>query len=149
MHDDTSWDLESPARADASSADRLRVDGGLLRADGGTTWADLTAFQRDCLEAVARCERDGKRCDEAGIGRELEDRYPNLDHDRLYPTLTVLVGHRLLERRERAEEGRVEYVATSGACALLLDRAERLAETCGLVVVDRAGDSSAREAGDG
>lgn len=27
-----------------------------------TNWIELTAFQRDCLEAVARREHDGKTC---------------------------------------------------------------------------------------
>ncbi|WP_222918927.1 helix-turn-helix transcriptional regulator [Natrinema sp. SYSU A 869] len=159
MHDNDSRDLENPARADASPHNQLVTDGGEpsdtsrsssdLHSDGGTRWTDLTAFQCDCLEAVARLERDDKRSHEAEIVRELEHANPELNRNRLYPNLTVLVGHGLLKRRERSTDDRVEYVPTAVGQALLRARVERLAETCELVVLDRTDDATARGAGDG
>ncbi|WP_222918882.1 PadR family transcriptional regulator [Natrinema sp. SYSU A 869] len=159
MHDDESRGLESPARADASPHNQLVTDGSEpsntsrsssdLRSDGGTRWTDLTAFQCDCLEAVTRLEHDTKGSHEPEIVRELEHADPELNRNRLYPNLTVLVGHGLLERCERSADGRVEYAPTDVGRALLRARVDRLAETCGLVVVDRTDDATAREDGDG
>ncbi|SEP87082.1 PadR family transcriptional regulator [Natrinema salaciae] len=160
MQADNLRDLENPARVDAPPSNQPTEDSGEptttrppsseLRPDGGTDWTDLTAVQRDCLEAVVRLERVDERSHEAEISRELDRTYPDLNHNRLYPTLTVLVGYGLLERRERAaDDDRVEYVPTDAGLTLLRQRVERLADTCGLVTLDRSDDTTARGDGDG
>ncbi|WP_254523777.1 PadR family transcriptional regulator [Natrinema caseinilyticum] len=125
MEDHDSRGLESPARADASPHDRPR-------SDGRTTWTALTAFQRDCLEAIARRKRDGRLCDERGIAHTLGRVYPLIDRTWLYPNLTILVGRGLLSRRERPAERATEYRLTDEGRALLLQRVERFADACGM-----------------
>ncbi len=110
MHDDDPRGFEPPARADEPGSKRLV-------ADGGRRWPSLTALQRDCLEGIACLEREGEPTHEAALARELEHTYPNLDDTRLYPTITVLVGHALLERGERRGDGRVEYTPTDAGRA--------------------------------
>ncbi|ELY85970.1 helix-turn-helix domain-containing protein [Natrinema altunense] len=138
MHDDDPRGFEPPARADEPGSKRLV-------ADGGRRWPSLTALQRDCLEGIACLEREGEPTHEAALARELEHTYPNLDDTRLYPTITVLVGHALLERGERRGDGRVEYTPTDAGRALLRARIERLADACGLILVDRADGTPTRE----
>jgi len=70
------------------------------------TWIELTAFQRDCLEAVARRERTGRPCDERGIVHGLERRYPSVTRTRLEPNLRTLVGRGLLENAREPTTGR-------------------------------------------
>ncbi|WP_076147045.1 hypothetical protein [Natrinema saccharevitans] len=117
MSDHDSRDLEPPARADASAADYPSKD-------GRRAWIELTGFQRDCLEAVARRERDGKSCYPSGIAWTLEHWYPAVSRARLEPNLRALVGRGLLSKRD--DQG-VTYRLTDAGRALLLQRAERLA----------------------
>ncbi len=117
MSDHDSRDVEPPARADASAADYPSKD-------GRRAWIELTGFQRDCLEAVARRERDGKSCYPSGIAWTLEHWYPAVSRARLEPNLRALVGRGLLSKRD--DQG-VTYRLTDAGRALLLQRAERLA----------------------
>ena len=96
------------------------------------TWIELTAFQRDCLEAVARRERDGKRCYPSGITWTLERRYPRVSRARLEPNLRALVGRDLLAERDGPDERVAAYGLTGAGHALLIQRAERLAVLCDL-----------------
>jgi|GEM_PF-427688 len=125
MPNHDSRDLESPARADASLPDYPPKD-------GRRAWIELTAFQRDCLEAVARRERDGKRCYPSGITWTLERRYPRVSRARLEPNLRALVGRDLLAERDGPDERVAAYGLTGAGHALLIQRAERLAVLCDL-----------------
>jgi len=100
--------------------------------DGRRAWIELTAFQRDCLEAVARRERDGKRCYPSGITWTLERRYPRVSRARLEPNLRALVGRDLLAERDGPDERVAAYGLTGAGHALLIQRAERLAVLCDL-----------------
>jgi len=117
--------------------------------DGRTAWIELTAFQRDCLEAVTRLERTHIPAREPAIIDELERAYPNVTRTRLDPNLHVLVGHGLLEKRRRLEAHRYVYPLTDDGRALLIQRAERLAVACEIGATDSdAVDSSARGTGE-
>ncbi|WP_254525003.1 PadR family transcriptional regulator [Natrinema caseinilyticum] len=142
MQDDNSRGLESPDRSDAS----LEYDHHLSVAIR-TTWTDLTAIQRDCLEIVFRRENGGQPCDERQILRALERRSLIADRTRLYADLMVLVGRGLLSRRVRPAERTTEYRLADEGRALLLQRAERLAEICGIrtVETETATETAARE----
>ncbi|MGQ3411419.1 PadR family transcriptional regulator [Natrinema sp. LN54] len=139
MHDDDSRDLEPPARADASPPDDPITD-------GRRAWVDLTGFQRDCLEAVARCERDDRPRSPAGIIATLERRYPTVSRARLEPTLRALVARNLVARREGLPGRLPAYRLTGAGRALLIQRAERLAVLCDLRGEhgDAAGERTAR-----
>ncbi|SEQ94324.1 helix-turn-helix domain-containing protein [Natrinema salaciae] len=123
MPDDDSRDREPPARADASPRDEQT-------ADGRRAWIELTAFQRDCLEAVARRERDGYAGYPSGIKWTLEQRYPTVSRARLEPNLRALVGRGLVATRD-GRAGRVPaYRLTDAGRTLLEGRADRLAALC-------------------
>ncbi|MDS0477930.1 PadR family transcriptional regulator [Natrinema sp. 1APR25-10V2] len=141
MHDD-SQDPEYPARADVSSTN-------YPPADGRCAWIDLTGFQRDCLEAVARCERDGVVPDERAITDTLERAYPGVDRTRLEFNLRPLVGLGLLEERRLEARGDA-YPLTDAGRALLIQRAERFADACGIAAFDsETGGAGARGDGEG
>ena len=110
------------------------------------TWIELTAFQRDCLEAVARRERTGRPCDERGITHTLERRYPSVTRTRLEPNLRTLVGRGLLANRAGADD-RPTYALTDEGRALLIQRAERFAVTCGISATDRNAGAGATSSG--
>ncbi|WP_239642038.1 PadR family transcriptional regulator [Natrinema versiforme] len=125
MHDDDSRDLEPPARADASLPDDPITD-------GRRAWVDLTGFQRDCLEAIARCKRDDRPRSPAGLIATLERRYPTVSRARLEPNLRALVARGLVARREGLPARLPAYRLTGAGHALLIQRAERLATLCEL-----------------
>ncbi|WP_254762890.1 PadR family transcriptional regulator [Natrinema marinum] len=140
MSDHDSRGLQAPARAAASPASYPTTD-------GRRAWIELTGFQRDCLEAVARRERDGVATTRSGIGESLERRYPRVSPTRLGPNLRALVGRELLARRE-PDERAVTYRLTGAGRALLLQRAERLAVLCDLRGSAGVGVAAARGDGD-
>ncbi|QCS41230.1 PadR family transcriptional regulator [Natrinema versiforme] len=125
MPDDDSRDLEPPARADASPPDDPITDGRLA-------WVDLTGFQRDCLEAIARCERDDRSRSPAGLIAMLERRYPTVSRARLEPNLRALVARDLVATRDGLLGRTIDYRLTGAGRALLIQRAERLAVLCDL-----------------
>ncbi|QCW03251.1 hypothetical protein [Natrinema pallidum] len=72
------------------------------------------------------------------------------DGGRRWPPLTALQrdcleGIACLERGERRGDGRVEYTPTDAGRALLRARIERLADACGLILVDRTDGTPTRE----
>ncbi|PGF18436.1 PadR family transcriptional regulator [Natrinema sp. CBA1119] len=108
---------------------------------------ELTAFQRDCLEAVARLERDDVVPDEHAIVDTLERAYLSVTRTRLDPNLRTLVGRGLLEKRRL--EAHAEYLLTDDGRALLLQRAERFADACRIGAAEFGADEvTAREAGE-
>jgi len=134
MSDDDSRDLQNPARADASLPSHLTRN-------GRRAWVELTAFQRDCLEAVARRERDDRPCDKLGIMCTLGCTYPTVTRTRLEPNLRSLVGRGLLEDRDRSD-GATAYRLTDAGRALLLQRAERFADGCGIGAAPTGADGA-------
>ncbi|WP_226480830.1 PadR family transcriptional regulator [Natrinema amylolyticum] len=140
MHDDDSRDLEPPARADASPSDDPITD-------DRRAWVDLTGFQRDCLEAIARCERDDRSRSPAGLIATLERRYPTVSRARLEPTLRALVARDLVATRGGRPGRTTAYRLTGAGRALLVQRADRLAALCELrdSAVDEGTEPAARE----
>jgi len=86
-------------------------------------------------------------CDERAIVQTLERAYPSVERLRLDPNLRTLVGRDLLENRRL--EARAEYHLTDDGRALLLQRAERFADTCGIGAAESGADEvTARETGE-
>ncbi len=137
MYDDDSRGLESPDRSDASS-----ITSTCLLADGGTTWADLSGFQRDILEAIRRLERADETTYGLAISRELENQHDEVNHGRLYPNLDDLVDVGLVEKGE-IDRRTNNYTLTPSGRALLESRARELAAVCGLSVAATDGGGSA------
>ncbi|WP_276252971.1 PadR family transcriptional regulator [Halomontanus rarus] len=103
-------------------------------ADGGMRWADLTGFQRDIIEAVARLEDSNTERSGQAIKSVLEESHDEVLHRRLYQNLDSLIDDCLLERG--AIDGRTNrYTLTTDARRLLHDRLEQLADACGKRVV--------------
>ncbi|SER74867.1 PadR family transcriptional regulator [Natrinema salaciae] len=123
MYDDSSRGLESPDTTDASTVSDQR-----LVADGGTTWGDLTGFQRDTLEAIARLEHDDETSYGLAIKRHLEPQYGEVNHGRLYSNLDTLVERGLVEK-SAFDKRTNEYTLTGDGRRLLRQRVERLADT--------------------
>ncbi|MCU4926936.1 helix-turn-helix transcriptional regulator [Halobacteria archaeon AArc-dxtr1] len=104
-------------------------------ADGGMSWTDLTGFQRDCLEAIARVERGDETCYGLAIKRRLEStRGEEINHGRLYPNLDTLVDLDFVEK-STLDRRTNEYRLTDSARAVLIQRAERLADAAELHAV--------------
>ncbi|SDC06562.1 PadR family transcriptional regulator [Natrinema hispanicum] len=140
MYDDNSWGLECPDTTDASTVSDQRVV-----ADGGTMWSDLTGFQRDALEAIARLERDGETCYGLAIKRRLEPQHGEITHGRLYPNLDSLVDRGLVEK-SALDKRTNEYMLTSDGRGLLLQRVEHLADTCEIeIAVTDGSDDGGRD----
>jgi DNA-binding PadR family transcriptional regulator len=91
---------------------------------------DLTAFQRDLLEAIARIDRRDETPYGLGIARELETDYDEVLHPRLYSNLDDLTTMGLVERS--AVDNRTNrYDLTGDGRALLQERVETLARSLG------------------
>ncbi|AXR77708.1 PadR family transcriptional regulator [Natrarchaeobaculum sulfurireducens] len=104
-----------------------------LIADGGTSWAELTGFKRDVLEAIAQLERDGEETYGLAIKNHLEQGYSKVLNGRLYQNLDALEADGLLERDEL--DGRTNsYTLTPEAKAMLEESIRRRADACGLQV---------------
>ncbi|WP_049953999.1 helix-turn-helix transcriptional regulator [Halostagnicola larsenii] len=104
-----------------------------LLADGGIEWGDLSGFQRDILEEIARLETVGEDCYGLAIKEELEQYHDEVLHGRLYQNLDSLVDDKLLETGKI--DGRTNsYTLTSEAKALLKESVYRRAKACGLEV---------------
>ncbi|QLG50912.1 PadR family transcriptional regulator [Natrinema halophilum] len=147
MPDDETRGLEILARADASPANHRPRDG--CRA-----WIELTGFQRDCLEALARRERDGRPCYPSGIAWTLVRRYPRVSRARLEPALRALCRRGLVAAGEESPEydgpdrPATAYRLTGAGNALLIQRAERLAALCELRGVVVGGGAKPTDCGD-
>ncbi|WP_239647675.1 PadR family transcriptional regulator [Natrinema altunense] len=136
MYDDTSRGLESPDTTDASTLSDQR-----LVADGGTTWGDLSGFQRDALEAIARLEREDETCYGLAIKRRLEPQYGDVNHGRLYPNLDTLVERGLVEKAA-LDQRTNEYALTDDGRGLLRQRLKRLADACELEIAATDGSGN-------
>ncbi|MDF9744795.1 PadR family transcriptional regulator [Natrinema salsiterrestre] len=136
MSDDDSRSLEPPARAAESPHDEHPPD--------RHTWIELTGFQRDCLEAVARRERDGYAGYPSGIKWALERWYPAVGRARLEPNLRALVGRGLVAPRDDQSGGVPAYRLTDAGRALLGRQADRLAVFRG---AQAEGDDAMEEGG--
>ncbi|MCU4744314.1 helix-turn-helix transcriptional regulator [Natronoglomus mannanivorans] len=129
MYDDNSRGLESPERPVEATVSDQRI-----LADGGTKWADLTGFQRDIIEAVARLEETDTERSGQAIKDVLEETHGEVLHGRLYQNLDSLIDDRLVERG--SIDGRTNrYTLTTDARRLLHDHLEQLADACGERVV--------------
>jgi len=117
-----------------------------LVADGGIEWRDLTAFQRDILEAVAALEADDETSYGLTIEQRLETEYTELNDAHLYPILDSLACRGLLTKSGLDSMSSDDFVSTSeldrrtseyqlseSGRTLLENRARRLAENCGIV----------------
>ncbi|AFO57799.1 PadR family transcriptional regulator [Natrinema sp. J7-2] len=122
MSNDDSRDHERPARAVASLPDDIP--------DGRRAWVELSGFQRDCLEAVARRAREGYPCYASGIARTLEQRYPTVSRARVKPDLRILADRGFITSRDGLAGHVPAYRLTDTGRALLRQRAERLAVLC-------------------
>jgi len=140
MYDDNSRGLECPDTTDASTDSDQR-----LVADGGTTWADLTGFQRDALEAIARLERDDETCYGLAVKRRLERQHGEITHGPVYQNLDSLADRGLVEK-SALDKRTNEYTLTDDGHGLLLQRVERLADACELEIAatDGSGDGDSR-----
>ena len=110
----------------------LEADPEDLIADGGTSWADLTGFQRDTLEVIQRLEDD---VDEPVYGlaikRALAKDYGEVNHGRLYPNLDDLVDRGLVEKSQ-LDRRTNEYVLSDAGKHLLQARTRQLMSTTGV-----------------
>lgn len=146
----TTRPVESSARESPNGSDRTHAhpaDEGvelleaddIILADGGTTWTDLTAFQRDTLETIATLEATDETSYGLAIKRHLKADYGEVNHGRLYPNLDDLIERGLLEKTQ-LDRRTNEYRLTDAGRALLKNRARDLADTCGLTVQQPATD---------
>ncbi|WP_139326647.1 helix-turn-helix transcriptional regulator [Natrinema saccharevitans] len=125
MSDNTARDLEGPERLEASLENTTPI------ADGGTTWTDLSAFQRDLLATIARLEDSDEPSYGLAIKAALETRYGEVNHGRLYPNLDDLVERDFGEKSELDRQTN-EYTLTEASYTLLETRTRQLAATCGI-----------------
>ncbi len=107
--------------------------------DGGTNWTDLTGFQRDLLQAIRHCTREGTTPTGQEIKDHLETNYAEeINNGRLYQNLNELVERDLLEKG--FVDGRTNTYRLSDRAMVLLDETvERLADVCEMEVVGPAG----------
>ncbi|WP_082146843.1 helix-turn-helix transcriptional regulator [Halostagnicola sp. A56] len=136
MYDDDTRGIECPERPAESATTNQRV-----LCDGGTTWGNLTGFQRDCLESIARLERDDETPYGLAIKELLEPQHGDVLHGRLYPNLDTLVELGLVEKSE-LDKRTNEYALSDDGRGLLIQRVERLAAACEMTtaVADNVGE---------
>ena len=99
---------------------------------------DLTGFQRDVLEAIARIDRRNEIPYGLGIAAELEADYEEVLHPRLYSNLDDLTAMGLVE--SSAVDNRTNrYDLTDAGRGLLHKRAESLAHSLGWEIATDGG----------
>jgi len=105
-----------------------------VMADGGVSFADFHAFERDLLYAIRTLERDGELPKGLDIKAFLERDYAEeINHSRLYQNLDGLVERGLVAKGQK--DDRTNEYATTEEGRRLVDRdAERRAEQVGLAV---------------
>lgn len=105
-----------------------------LCADGGTTWTDLTGFQRDLLRTIRRCERDDPIPTGQTVKEYLADRYTEpINNGRLYQNLNHLIECGLIEKG--FVDGRTNTYHLADEAIDMLDRTvHQLADDCGVDV---------------
>jgi transcriptional regulator, PadR family len=88
--------------------------------------ADLSAFQREALLAIARLETDDEESYGLGIKRALEHRLgEDVNHGQLYPNLDELIELGLLEKSE-LDRRTNEYLLTDAGRRLLTEYRDHL-----------------------
>lgn len=103
-------------------------------ADGGTTWSDLNAFQRDVLLAIAALD------DDQPYGRQIKGRLDEefgepVVESRLYQALNALAELGLVRKRHGTTDARTKcYSLTDDACRLLEAHTQRCATVVGIDV---------------
>lgn len=127
----------TPTASDRTAgATRDENDGSTppIRADGGSTWTDLTGFQRDLLKSIRWCTRHDKTPTGQTIKEDIEARYGEpINNGRLYQNLNDLVGCDLLEKG--FVDGRTNiYRLSESAHAMLDEAAYRFVDDCGMEV---------------
>lgn len=98
---------------------------------------DLTAFQRDVLEAIARIDRRNDTPYGLGICEELERDYEDVLHPRLYSSLDGLEELGLVER-SAVDRRTNRYDLTDRGRRLLRDHAASLAAAIGCEITSDA-----------
>lgn len=107
-----------------------------LLADGqgyALSWADLTAFQRDLLVAIARVEADpGATPYGLAIKGQIERQYTEeVNHGRLYPNLDTLVESGLVEKQSLDKRSN-EYTLAEAAREMLREATFEYADAAGM-----------------
>lgn len=97
---------------------------------------DLTKFQRDMLESLARLERRDETPYGLAIADDLREKYDKVHHARLYTNLDNLVEMGLVERSELDQRtNRLEL--TEKGRGLLIDRLQASADALGFEIHER------------
>jgi len=123
--------LRADGGPDTEATAEPQAPAGELVTDGGTKWSDLSAFQRDILEAIAGLESAGTDPYGLAIEEDLEEYYDDVLHSRLYQNLDSLIDDGFVDRSEL--DGRTNsYTLTTEAKALLEESVRRRADACGL-----------------
>jgi DNA-binding PadR family transcriptional regulator len=111
----------------------LVPDGGRQRSRTTTSdrrWRDLTAFQRDMLEAIRRVEATNDTPYGLAIKSELEEMYDEtVNHGQLYPNLDELVQADFVEKGQ-LDRRTNSYELSDAGRDLLRGRLHRLTEVC-------------------
>jgi len=93
--------------------------------DARRTWVTLTAFQRDCLTAIAAFDGDVYGL---AIKEYLTAEYgENINHGRLYPNLDDLADADLITKGQRDKRTN-DYDLTEWGATVVTAAADRLAE---------------------
>jgi len=123
MHDDTPW----PVNAPIEQTNHHQITPRPTEEPRGSNSPPSNAIvsRRSPASSATTC-----RATNEAIVQTLERAYPSVERLRLDPNLRTLVGRDLLENRRL--EARAEYHLTDDGRALLLQRAERFADTCGI-----------------
>ncbi|QFU83367.1 helix-turn-helix transcriptional regulator [Natronorubrum aibiense] len=123
----------------------IRPDGGSDTGSSGEQpqvgvgWGELSGFQRDIIEIIARLQSAGVASYGLAIEEELEEYYYDIPHSRLYRNLNCLIDDGFVELSEL--DGRTNsYTLLPESKALLEENVYRRAEACGLQVSEADGD---------
>ncbi|MFC4548793.1 MULTISPECIES: PadR family transcriptional regulator [Halorussus] len=100
--------------------------------DGGTTWIELTGFQRDLLKCVRLVVDEATTPTGRTIKEHLESEYgEEINHGRLYQNLNDLTECGCIDKR--VVDGRTNaYYLTEEAMEMLDETARQFVSTCGL-----------------
>ncbi|WP_277556206.1 helix-turn-helix transcriptional regulator [Halobaculum limi] len=132
-HPRCQWCAPTPTDTDYTRipAQLRHTDPEDLIPDGGVSIFGLTAFQRDCLPAIARCNTRHSLVKGLTIKAELETWYEeSINHGRLYPALDTLVAAGLITK-SKADGRSNHYELTDAGTHLLATHADRLADAHG------------------
>ena len=106
--------------------------------DGGVSWRDLSAFQRDILVELLRLERSEDESYGLATKRGLEEHgYGEVNHGRLYPNLDELEDSGLVERGE-IDKRTNSYELTGAGRSLVEWHVRRVADLAGIEIREQA-----------